>query len=401
MISGLWRAGGPETLGATFFYLLTSSIAFAVLWPMAVELAAEFQLGPLGRSLLVATPLISSAILRVVAGLIILRHSARLVGLLAQSVVIAGIALLWASGLAHATELFALAALLGLAGAAFSIVRPHVAACYPAARQRGALAIVGFGEAGIALAAVTAPLLAMALGWRDVVGLLLLPLVAALIFYVLVTQPPRKAPPRSEPASDLAPLGATDGWWFMCFYAVTLGGYLGLSSTLTIYFSDVYGLSTAKSGAFAGLCALVGALARPLGAVMADRMGGIKSLSFMYVIVVRTLVIVAGGLPLAGQALAMFLLAMLALGMGNGAIFHLVPQRFRANVSLMTCVIGAAGTFGGFLLATALGASRALTGSYAAGFLSFAALALVALTGLTAVKRRWRTTWAAVVRTNR
>ena len=78
------------------------------------------------------------------------------------------------------------------------------------------------------------------------------------------------------------------------------------------------------------------------------------------------------------MALAVFVVGMLALGMGNGAVFQLVPQRFRDEIGVMTGLVGMAGGIGGFYLASSLGYSKQLTGSYQAGFLVFAALALVA-----------------------
>jgi NNP family nitrate/nitrite transporter-like MFS transporter len=117
---------------------------------------------------------------------------------------------------------------------------------------------------------------------------------------------------------------------------------------------------------------------RPIGGNVADRIGGIKSLTVMYILAAIFLAIVSIGLPEAWQALAIFVCAMLSLGMGNGAVFQLV-----------------AGGVGGFYLASSLGYSKQVTGSYQAGFLIFAALAIAALVGLTAVKKRWRTTWGA------
>jgi NNP family nitrate/nitrite transporter-like MFS transporter len=65
----------------------------------------------------------------------------------------------------------------------------------------------------------------------------------------------------------------------------------------------------------------------------------------------------------------------------------------RANIVLR--LVGMAGGVGGFYLASSLGYSKQLTGTYQAGLLIFAALALFALVGLMAVKTRWRTTWGA------
>jgi MFS transporter, NNP family, nitrate/nitrite transporter len=134
---------------------------------------------------------------------------------------------------------------------------------------------------------------------------------------------------------------------------------------------------------------------RPLGGWLADRIGGIKSLSVMYVLAASFLTIVSFGLPAAWMALVIFMFAMWALGMGNGAVFQLVPQRFRKEIGVMTGMVGMAGGVGGFYLASSLGYSKQITGSYQLGFLIFAALAMLALGGLTSVKTRWRTTWGA------
>ncbi|HMW77113.1 MAG TPA: MFS transporter, partial [Rhodocyclaceae bacterium] len=125
------------------------------------------------------------------------------------------------------------------------------------------------------------------------------------------------------------------------------------------------------------------------------RIGGVKSLSGMYILAAIFLAIVSFGLPEAWMALAAFVCAMLALGMGNGAVFQLVPQRFKKEIGVMTGLVGMAGGVGGFYLASSLGYSKQVTGSYQAGFLIFAALAVLALVGLTGVKTRWRTTWGA------
>ena len=95
------------------------------------------------------------------------------------------------------------------------------------------------------------------------------------------------------------------------------------------------------------------------------------------------------------MALVVFVGAMLALGMGNGAVFQLVPQRFRKEIGVMTGLVGMAGGVGGFYLASSLGYAKQLTGNYQIGFLIFAGLAILALLGLLGVKTRWRTTWGS------
>ncbi|MDE2623892.1 MAG: MFS transporter, partial [Betaproteobacteria bacterium] len=184
-------------------------------------------------------------------------------------------------------------------------------------------------------------------------------------------------------------------WWFMFFYSVTFGGFVGLASSLVIYFNTQYGLDAKTAGFFTAACVFSGSMVRPIGGNLADRIGGVKSLSVVYAVAASALLLASFGLPQAWMALIAFMVVMLALGMGNGAVFQLVPQRFRKEIGVMTGLVGMAGGMGGFYLASSLGLSRQLTGSYQTGLLIFAGLALLALAGLTGVKLRWRTTWGA------
>jgi len=139
-----------------------------------------------------------------------------------------------------------------------------------------------------------------------------------------------------------------------------------------------------------------GSLVRPIGGALADRIGGIKTLSFCYAAAALALVIVSFQPQSRYAALALFACGMFAFGMGNGSVFQLVPQRFRHEIGVMTGLVGMTGGVGGFFLASSLGLSKQLSGTYQAGLLGFASLAVLALIGLTSIKRRWRTTWGAV-----
>jgi NNP family nitrate/nitrite transporter-like MFS transporter len=165
---------------------------------------------------------------------------------------------------------------------------------------------------------------------------------------------------------------------------------------LTIYFNDQYAVSPVTAGYLTAACVFAGSLVRPFGGALADRVGGIRTLTTMYFIAALSLFVVATNLPTALAAAAVFVVAMLALGMANGAVFQLVPQRFRDEIGVMTGLVGMAGGVGGFYLASSLGFARQFTGTYSSGFLIFGGFALLALMGLTGVKRRWRITWGVV-----
>jgi NNP family nitrate/nitrite transporter-like MFS transporter len=93
-------------------------------------------------------------------------------------------------------------------------------------------------------------------------------------------------------------------------------------------------------------------------------------------------------------AVALLFVGMGLLGMGNGAVFQLVPQRFPTRMGLVTGVVGAAGGLGGFFLPTLLGAVRDMTGSYATGLFAVSAAFLVGVAVLLELGAVWSRRWA-------
>ena len=249
-----------------------------------------------------------------------------------------------------------------------------------------ALGIAGAGNSGTVLAALFAPGLAMAFGWNTVLGLAAMPLAVVFVVYCCWPRTRRTARRRRRWPNTLGLLQIGDAWWFMFFYAVTFGGFVGLSSSLTIYFNDEFGLTRSTAGYFTAACVFAGSLVRPVGGALADRIGGVRTLTVLYARGRRRRF---GRQPPAcrppGWRWPVFVLAMLALGMGNGAVFQLVPQRFRTEIGVMTGLVGMTGGVGGFYLASRLGFAKQSPAATRPGFLVFAALAAVALVGLSGV----------------
>jgi NNP family nitrate/nitrite transporter-like MFS transporter len=227
-----------------------------------------------------------------------------------------------------------------------------------------------------------------------VLGLACIPLAIVFVVYMVLAKDAPNAPAPKRFAEYLAPLRQADAWWLMAFYSVTFGGFVGLAASLPIYFTDRFGLSTIHAGYATAACVFAGSLVRPMGGALADRVGGVKALMAVFLIAAVALAGVAS-VDTIEAALTLFVIAMLALGVGNGSVFQLVPQRFAAEIGVMTGLVGMAGGVGGFYLASSLGLAKQWTGSFAPGFLIFAALSLVALAGLMLVKGGWRRSWGA------
>lgn len=395
MNKGFLKAGHVPTLFAAFLYFDLSFMAWVVLGPLAVQISKDLNLSPAQKGFMVAVPVLAGAFFRVVNGVLVDLLKPRLAGIISQCVVILGLAGAWWFGVQTYEQVLLVGLILGVAGASFAVALPLASRWYPPEHQGTALGIAGAGNSGTVFAALFAPGLGLAFGWNAVFGLLCIPLMVALVVYLVAAKDAPGAPAAKSLKEYAAVLGNGDAWWFMFFYSVPFGGFVGLASSLTIYFNDQYGLSPVMAGYFTAACVFAGSLVRPVGGAVADRVGGVRSLSIMYVVAASALMLIATNLPQAWMALVVFVVAMLALGMGNGAVFQLVPQRFRSEIGVMTGLIGMTGGIGGFYLAASLGTSKQLTGGYTAGFALFAALALVALLGLTGVKRRWRSTWGA------
>jgi MFS transporter, NNP family, nitrate/nitrite transporter len=395
MSSSFWQAGHKPTLFAAFLYFDLSFMVWVMLGPLGVQIANDLHLTAAQKGLMVATPVLSGALLRLVMGVLVDHLKPKLAGVIGQVIVIIALLIAWRFGIHSYEQVLLLGAALGVAGASFAVALPLASRWYPPEHQGTALGIAGAGNSGTALAALIAPSLAVAFGWQNVFGIAVIPLALTLVIYWLMAKDSPDCPPPKPLTAYLKVLRDKDAWWFMFFYSVTFGGFVGLAASLTIYFNTQYGIAPVMAGYFTAACVFAGSLMRPLGGAMADRIGGIRSLTVMYVIAGIALALVSTAPTSVWMALSIFIIGMLALGMGNGAVFQLVPQRFHREIGVMTGLVGMAGGIGGFYLASSLGYSRQLTGSYQVGLLMFAALAFIALIGLTRVKTRWRTTWGA------
>jgi MFS transporter, NNP family, nitrate/nitrite transporter len=183
-----------------------------------------------------------------------------------------------------------------------------------------------------------------------------------------------------------------DGWAFNLIYIITFGGFIGLATFLPSFFYSQFHVSKIQAGNLTVLATLTGSVTRVVGGWFADGIGGITTLSVVFLIAIAGLF----GLMTTPSLLVttlLFMLCFAALGAGNGATFQLVPLRWPITTAVAGGMIGEIGALGGSILPNLLGQSRQRTGSYAAGFIIYATLALSILILLRIVSRRWTSTW--------
>lgn len=414
------KAGHWPTLLSAFLYFDVSFMVWVMLGPLAAYLSRALELPPDQMFTVVAIPILAGAALRIPMGMLADHIGPKRTGQLGQLIVIAGLAYAWLFGLHSKTEIELLGLVLGVAGASFAVALPQASRWYPPKYQGIVMGIAGAGNSGVVLASLFVPTFAEWYGPQQVFGIMLIPLGVVFAIYTLMV---KDAPDKRTPvtlANYAAVLRDRDTWWFMFFYSITFGGFVGLSGALPLYFKTWYHASGVAAGFMVALVVFGGSAFRPIGGWLADRFGGLKALQILFTLVSLAYLTMAflpqgpaptadviaaakvtgwsfADLPgIAWVAVAVFFVGAMGLGMGNGSVFQLVPLRFRQEIGVMTGLVGAAGGVGGFFLAKALGMSKELTGNFTLGFSVFAGLALLGLIGIVSVKTRWRTTWGAV-----
>ncbi len=408
--------GHGPTLFMAFLYFDMSFMVWTMLGPLSTEIAEALALtGHImtagEKATLLSLPILSGAILRIVLGFGVDKLGAKTTALMSQMVVI--IALLTAYFMGESityNALLVVALGLGFAGASFAVALPQAGQWYPPKLQGVVLGIAGAGNIGVVVDFLFAPKIAELWGWETVFLVGAVMAIVTFIAYAFIAKDAPESVYKANP-KKLRDYGKLlkdkDTWWFSLFYAISFGGFVGFAGYMKVYLMNTYSVdmgafgldvldeSNVKviAGYFGALCIFAGAVLRPVGGLTADKIGGIKALYFFYGAVAILVAITATiELPFFVAIFVLFLI-MANLGMANGSVFQLVPQRFGKDIGIMTGLVGAAGGLGGTALIKTLGWSKGTFDGYTEGFLIFGAVVLVAIAGLSMVKTRWRTTW--------
>ncbi len=396
------KIGSPSTLFSAFIYFDISFMIWVMIGALGIFITEEFGLSPAQKGMLVSIPLLGGTLLRIPMGILSDKFGSRKVALVGMLLTMIPLIIGWQ--LANSIEVvYLVAILLGVAGASFAVALPLASKWYPPQYQGLVMGIAGAGNSGTVLATFFAPRLAKAYGWHSVFGFALIPLVIVFIFFFFVAKDSTLVKTPAKKIIDfLRPIKSRDALLLSGLYAITFGGFVGLASFLPIFFHDQFKLDKITAGNATALCVLAGSFVRPIGGYLADKFGGVKILSIIYIIIASLTVLIAGMFDLQ-TTLVGFIALMLCLGIGNGSVFQLVPVRFKSEVGVITGFVGAFGGLGGFLLPNLLGSLKSITGSYGPGFLVFGIIAVLATISLAYIhskvwsKEEWSSSETKVV----
>lgn len=358
-------------------HLALGTISFAVsfaAWGLVSAFAPRFReifgLSATQTAFLVAVPVLLGSLGRLPVGMIADRFGGRVV--YTALLLLVAVPAWLVPGAGSYEGLLRVAFFLGIAGSAFPVGVGYVSRWTPPERQGSALGVYGLGNIGQSAAVFLGPLVAAAVGWQNVFrGVAVLLVAWGIAFGLLARDAPAAGPPKGVGAL-VRVLRSGLSWVLALFYFLTFGGFVAFSIYLPTLLKDQFGLTPAGAGFRAAGFVVIATLLRPAGGWLADRIGGARVLSgvFLGVVPFALLLTWPAMLPFSVGALGCAAL----LGLGNGAVFKLVPEYFPKETGTVTGLVGAMGGLGGFFPPLLLGFFRDRLGVLWPGFVLLAAL---------------------------
>ncbi len=368
------RNRGHVALGAISFTVCFA--AWGLISAFGPHFRETFHLTATEAAFLVAVPVLLGSLARIPMGILTDRFGGRAV----FSILMAAVAVpVWlVPEQATYSGLLTVAFLLGLAGSSFAIGVGYVSRWTPPERQGSALGVYGLGNIGQSAAVFLGPVLAAQVGMASVYhGVAVLLVVWAAAFALLARNAPAPVSAQRKGFGAMLEVLTREklSWLLAAFYFLTFGGFVAFSIYLPTLLKDQFHLAPADAGFRTAGFVVLATLLRPLGGWLSDRIGGARVLSavFLGVAPFAMLLAWASMIPFTVGALGCAAL----LGLGNGAVFKLVPQYFPSQTGTVTGLVGAMGGLGGFFPPLLLAFFRSRTGAIWPAFLLLASTALL------------------------
>jgi MFS transporter, NNP family, nitrate/nitrite transporter len=411
----LYRLSGSPALGLTMgtWGFFVGFAAVALYGPAAKYFQEQMHLSGVALGLLVAAPQLTGSLLRIPFGAWVDRVGGRLPMLTLFGLSLVGMWGLVFILLTVKTLTFAaypivimFGFLSGCGVASFSVGIPQVSYWYKQSRQGTALgAYGGIGNLAPGLFTLVLPFAIASWGlagsyfaWFTflLVGTAIYAWLARDAYFFQLRQqgfdPDASRKIAAEKGQELFPnervwqaviTAAEDPrtWGLVALYFVSFGGFLALTAWFPTYWINLHHMDVKSAAMLGGLgFSLLAAIIRVFGGILSERIGGERTAVLAFVAVL------AGALMLTfveqfSPALAGEILIALGMGVGNAAVFKMVPKYVPEAVGGAAGIVGGLGALGGFIIPPFLGAVVDALGTkgYAGGFFAYVLLAAVAI----------------------
>ena len=351
------------------------ALCFAVFGTMSAMmpiLSKQLHLSPLQKSIAVALPVLLGSIGRIPLGMLTDRYGGRIVFSAVMLVSIVPAFLMGTVTDYHQMLLYGF--FIGIALASFSVGVGFVSGWYSAQRQGFALGVYGAGNIGQSLAAFGSPFIAAAFGIRWGFWTYGILLAIWLVIFIVFAQNAKHRNTIKSFSTIFQPLSDPRSWILSLYYFLTFGGFVAMGVYLPIFLTEMFKLTPQDAGMRTAGFVVLATLMRPVGGILADKVGGRAILLWVFPITGAMALFLACPMMLTFTIGALGMAAV--IGLGNGAVFKLVPEYFPDSVGSVTGLVGAAGGLGGFFPPLVLGFLKQETGSFVMGFVLLGVFAL-------------------------
>ncbi|MBU8907800.1 MFS transporter [Desertibacillus haloalkaliphilus] len=369
--------GSSSALLLSTLAMVVSFSVWTVMSPIASQLQEAYGFGSVERSILVAIPVLLGSIMRIPMGILTDRYGGKKVYTITMLSLVFPLV---AAGFADSYAWLLMSAFfIGMAGTTFAIAITYVSKWYPPEKQGLVLGIAGMGNFGTAAVSFTIPTIVLVFGlsWAFWGLAILIGLMAIIFWFGTKESEVQEQPSSIKDSLSVMKMKAT--WVLSLFYFLTFGGFVAFSVYMPTLLQDEFLFSAVGAGMISALFITIATFIRPLGGYLADKFGTDNILSTVFVGAIGAALIISFLInDLTFFVASCFLLAFL-FGIGNGAVFKLVPEVSKGNTGAVTGVVGAIGGLGGFFPPIMLGFINQYTGSYVLGFVFLGAFGFVCL----------------------
>ncbi len=413
--AGFYQLKGTPSLGLAMgtWGFFVGFAAVALYGPAAKYFQQQMQLGGLAVGLLVAAPQLTGSLLRIPFGAWVDRVGGRL-----PMLTLFGLSMVGMWGLVfilYTVKSLTVSAypivmmfgfLSGCGVASFSVGIPQVSYWFPQSRQGTALGTFGgIGNLAPGLFTLILPYAIAAWGLTgSYLAWLIFLTVGAAIYLIyardayffqlrqhgLDVEQSRKI--AREHGEELFPTGTvwqaiiiaaedTRTWGLVILYFVSFGGFLALTAWFPTYWINLHQMDFRAAGVIGGLgFSLLAAIVRVFGGMMSEKIGGERTAILAFFLVLLGALVLTF-LVNFYQDFAAELAIAVGMGLGNAAVFKMVPKYVPAAVGGASGLVGGLGALGGFIIPPFLGATVDALGQrgYAGGFFAYVVLAVIAI----------------------
>lgn len=356
--------------------LIAGFMVWVIISSLIAQIRTDIPLTDGQVSLVTAIPVILGSVLRIYIGFWTNRFGAR--KLFFISFLILLFPIYYISIADSFIDLVIGGLFLGIGGAIFSVGVTSLPKYYPKEKHGFINGVYGAGNIGTAVTSFFAPTLAANFGWQTAIRFyLVLVLIFALLNFLFGD---RKEPKVQASLSEQIKKVYKDArlWFLSLFYFVTFGSFVAFTVYLPNFLVNEFGLTPVDAGFRTAGFITLATIMRPIGGWLGDRMNSLIILMVIFAGISFSGVLLSFSPTLTLYTIGCLTIALCA-GIGNGAVFKLVPFYFSKEAGVVNGIVSAIGGLGGFFPPLVLTAVFGLTGHYAIGFMALSEFALASL----------------------